>query len=61
MDKRKNIEKPETEPVSKIDPEVNPMDIDEPIPAEEDPEAIPEEDSFESPATDGIPPPGEGP
>lgn len=61
MDKRKKIEKPEKAPVQKIDPEVNPSDIDEPIVREEDPDTIPEDDSFESPATDIAPPPGEGP
>lgn len=61
MDKRKKIDKADKTPVQKIDPEVNPADIDEPIIREEDPDLIPEDDPFESPATDEIPPPGEGP
>ena len=61
MDKRKKIENPEKAPLQKIDPEVNPSDIDEPIIREEDPDVIPEDDPFESPATDITPPPGEGP
>lgn len=61
MDKRKKIEKPDKSPAQKIDPEVNPADIDEPIIKEEDPDEIPEYDPLESPATDGTHPPGEGP
>jgi len=61
MGKRKRIEKPDKAPLKKIDPEVNPSDIDEPIVGDEDPDVEPEDDPFESPATDIIPPPGEGP
>ena len=60
MDKRKKIPLPEENQVPKIDPEINPLDIDEPIPGKEDPDVIPEEDPFENPP-DEPPVPGEGP
>lgn len=60
MDKRKKIINHPEPPVHKIDPEVNPMDLDEPLPAQHDPDEIPEEDPFEPPP-DEYPVPGEGP
>lgn len=59
MGKRKRIQKPAPKP-PKIDPEVNPMDLDEPIVPEEDPDVLPDDDLFETPEEDA-PIPGERP
>lgn len=61
MDKRKKISQHPEPPVQKIDPEVNPMDLDEPLPVPPDPDEIPEDDPFAPPHDDQDPVPGEGP
>ena len=60
MDKKKKPIEGDQIPGNKIPPEINPMDIDDPIPVENDPDILPEDDPFESPP-DEEPEPGEGP
>ena len=60
MDKKKKSTGHEPNHGNKINPEINPMDIDQPVIPENDPDLIPDDDPFESPP-DEDPEPGEGP
>lgn len=56
MEKKKKPHEPSEEP--KYNPEINPMDIDEPLPPPDDSDIIDIEDPFENPPEDE-PVPGE--